>query len=226
MWIFLLAGCTVELAGSVVDLTGAPVGGATLASPGCEAVTEADGSFRVRCERGVHAFAVKHPAFAGTLLRVDASGLMAPAPSQATLRAWPAAAGLYLEPEFDPLPSPGLERTLAAAQQRFCLPAGTSLPTATAGGTLFDVHDVEWRLYRLDAEDCALRLDSKDGGTFWSPTADVVSVEPQPLAAGHFRVSVPAEPGRYAAAPWTEGFLVPRTVTPDVWEAWAFEVEG
>ncbi len=224
MWIVVFVSCTVELSGSVTDLDGAAVGGARLQAPGCEAVSNAAGAFRVRCERALHRFAVTHPTYAGATLEIDATGLLAPEASRASLRAWPSEPGLYLEPSYAAVPSPGLVRTATPTEQRFCVPAEAVLPVAPAGTALFDVHDVEWRLYRLDEDGCALRLSTRDGGTYWSPTATQVEVTPTPLADGHLRVPLPAEPGRYAAAPWMAGFFVPRSVSPDVWEAWAFEV--
>lgn len=226
MWTFLLAGCAVELTGSVTDLAGAPVEGARVQAEGCEAVSAADGSFRVRCERALHRFAVSHPAYAGASMEIDATGLLSPEPESVMLRAWPTEPGLYIEPDYRPVPAPGLARTATAEEQRYCLPAGAEVGTAPAGTALFDVHEVEWRLYRLDEEGCALRLHTRDGGTYWSPTATRVELAPVELATGHFRVPLPAEAGRYVAVPWMEGFFVPRAGSTELWEAWAFAIEG
>lgn len=226
MWTFFLAGCAVELTGSVTDLAGVPVEGARVQAAGCEAVSAPDGTFRLHCPRALHRFAVSHPAYAGASMEIDATGLLSPEPETVMLRAWPTEPGLYIEPNYRPVPAPGLTRTATANEQRFCLPEGAEVGSAPAGTALFDVHEVEWRLYRLDAEGCAMRLATRDGGTFWSPTATRVEVAPVELAAGHFRVPLPAEPGQYVAVPWMDGFFVPRAGSPELWEAWAFAVEG
>jgi hypothetical protein len=222
----LLVACDVELTGSVTDERGAPVGGAVLAAERCNAVTDDAGAFRVRCERGDHHFLVSHPTYAGAALSIGATGLFSPPPAAAVLRAWPAGAGLYLEPDYAPLPTPGLVRTREGNEQRFCIPADVALPQARPGASLFDVHDTEWRLYRLDEAGCALRLTSADGGTFWSPTASRVEIAPDLIAEGHYRVRLPEAPGRYVAAPWLDGFFVPRPDAPETWEAWALEISG
>lgn len=226
MWTLLLAGCTVELTGNVSDFGGAAVGGARLSAPECEAVSAADGSFRVRCDRAVHRFAVSHPAYAGATLEIDATGTFSPEPETIMLRAWPSAPGLYLEPDYRPVPSPGLARTTTDKEQRFCVPEGAEFGSAAAGSAMFDVHEVDWRVYRLDAEGCAMRLTNKAGGSVWSPTATRVDTAPSELAPGHFRVPVPEEPGRYVAVPWMEGFFVPRAGEAELWEAWTFEITG
>lgn len=225
MLFFLLAACEVEVSGRVVDPVGIGVGGAGLDGATCTAVTEADGSFRTRCPRGLHHFVVRHPAYAASTLTIDATGLLSPQPETATLRAWPTTPGLYVQPELTPLVSTPLARTVSTTEQRFCLPAGTALPALAADPSFFDVHDSDWRLLTLDTDGCAFVLKTRDGGRYWSPTATQVEAPTTEIAPGfrHVKPELPA--GRYAVVTWYDGFLVPADAKADTWEAWAFEVK-
>ena len=223
MVLYLFIACEVELAGVVHDEDGAPVGGAVLDAEVCDAVSAADGTFRVRCPRGLHHFLVTHPTHAATALDVDATELFAPPPSEATLRAWPTVPGLYAEPGLERLGPTPLVRTVAAAEQRFCLPEGTALPALVPPAAMLDVHSFDWRLYPLDTAGCALILHTTDG-RYWQPNATGVDVPHTELAPGYRHVRPELAAGRYVAVSWHDGFLVPLDPKADTWEAWAFEV--
>lgn len=225
----LLIGCEVEVCGRLLDPDGKPVAGARVeATAGaCAAVTDAAGDFRARCRRADYHFLLSHPMHAAGTLHIDASGALAPPPVSMTLAPWPDAPGLYIEPQYTPLPSVGLVRSVGPTEERFCLPDGVVLPLASAAVQLFDVHAVDWRVYAVDAEGCALRLVVEGGGRFWSPRVQRVEpVSVTELAPGRSRAALALDPGRYVVAPWYDGFLVPEDPKADTWAAWAFEVSA
>lgn len=222
----LFLACDVEVRGRVVEPGGAPVAGARLVTEaGCDAVTDADGTFKVHCPRAVYHFLVKHPTHVGATLDVDASATLPPTPVEATLRPLPSDPGLYLEPDYTALPSVPFLRKVEKTEQRFCLGKGATLATASAETTVYDIHATDWRLYPLDADGCAVKLTQAPGSRFWSPEGDPLApTMHDDLGAGRFRDRFTLVPGRYVAVPWLDGFFVPDDPKADSWLAWGFEV--
>lgn len=225
MWWLLLAGCEVDVRGRVVDPAGTGVVGAGLDGAECHAVTGADGVFLARCPRVEHHFVVTHPAYTAATLTVDATGPLPPAPVTGTLRPWPTAPGLYVEPELTPLAATPLVRTVGATEQRFCLPADSVLPVVGPDPSFFEVHDSDWRLLSLDTDGCAIVLKTREGGRYWSPTVTRVEPATSEVMPGFQHVKPALSGGRHAFVTWYDGFLVPVDPKADTWEAWAFEVK-
>lgn len=224
--ILVLVACDVEIAGVVSTPAGAPVAGAELSDGACRAVSGPDGKFLTRCARDTYAFVVNHPTHAAGEARVDASGAMAPPPLAVTLTPWPEAPGLYLEPSLRPLAPVVVQRTIANDQQRFCVDVA-HVPETSGPVSIFDVHAVDWRVYALDADGCALLLARAPGTSWWQPGGTRVAEKGrETLAAGRDRVRFELEPGRYVALAWYDGFLVPASAADDTWLGWALAAPG
>ncbi|MBM4368394.1 MAG: hypothetical protein FJ102_19425 [Deltaproteobacteria bacterium] len=223
---FVLVACDVEIAGVVTTPVGEPVAGAELSDGDCRAVSGADGSFLTRCARDSYAFVVRHPTHAAAEALVDATGAMSPPPVAVQLTPWPATPGLYLEPALRPLEPLALHRTAATDEQRFCVDLAR-VPEASGPVSIFDVHAVDWRVYALDAEGCALRLSRAPGTSWWQPQGTRVTEKGrEALATGRERVQFELEPGRYVALAWYDGFLVPLEASDDTWVGWALAAPG
>lgn len=213
--ISLLLACSAEFTGRVHTPAGDPVSGATLDASECAAVTGADGSFRTRCERTQHSFVVSHPDHQSAALDVEPGK---PPPS-VVLPAWPVDAGLYLvrPGNVSPLPTAVLVHTASPTEERWCL--GDAVPTEVSAGkvVLFDVHDVEFRIYRLDDEGCAFRM--KPGqASYWSWSADrVTEASRETITTGRDKVTLDLSAGDYAIAEWFDGFLVPEKDGAAAW---------
>lgn len=225
-----LLGCDVQLSGTVTNPAGQPVAGAELVSGDCRAVTDATGAFLTRCARGTYRFDVTHPTHAPGVLSTDAGGALSPPPGAVTLVPWPTEPGLYLEPGLEPLARVALVRTAAPDEQKFCVATtGGEAPPADAAAeplslSLFEVRAVDWRLFALDDEGCALRLRRPPGTTWWQPSGErLAEASRTSLAPGRDRVTLSLPPGRYVAAAWYDGFLVPDDVAADSYLAWGVE---
>lgn len=210
----LLAGCqTATLVGEVRTADGGPVPGAMLRSPGCEAVTDAAGRFRVACAKGTRSFTVTHPDHLDrTWLVTPAGGLGDQDVGSVDLAPIPLGEGLWLATDgrLDRLPEAPFVRTAAATEQRWCMDATQGEPVGVASGEvrLLDNHGVDWRLYKLDADGCAYRL-TKSGGDHWTFTAERVTPRDiAPRGPGRDWVTLDLPPGDYALVEWYEGFLV------------------
>ncbi len=224
--ILLLVACDVEIAGVVATPAGTPVAGAELSDGRCRAVSGADGRFLTRCVRDTYIFAVTHPTHAGGESSVDASGAMSPPPLSVTLTPWPEAPGLYLEPALQPLAAVVVQRSVTTDEQRFCVDVA-GVPETRGPVEVFDVHAVDWRLYALDADGCALRLSRAPGTSWWQPQGTRVAERSrETLASGRDRVRFELEPGRYVALAWYDGFLVPDNASDDTWIGWALAAPG
>ncbi|MBM4392488.1 MAG: carboxypeptidase regulatory-like domain-containing protein [Deltaproteobacteria bacterium] len=223
---FVLVACDVEIAGVVTTPGGEPVAGAELSDADCRAVSGADGRFLTRCARDSYALVVSHPAHAAGEARVDATGATSPPPLAVQLTPWPAGPGLYMEPSLRPLEPVAVQRTVAPDEQRFCVELAL-VPETGGPVSIFDVHAVDWRVYALDAEGCALRLSRAPGTSWWQPQgARVTEKGRETLATGRERVRFELEAGRYVALAWYDGFLVPLEASDDTWVGWALAVPG
>lgn len=184
-----------------------------LASPGCEAVTDGTGRFRVACEKGTRTFQVSHPEhLERTWLVTPAGALGDQDVGTVELAPVPLGGGLWLagDGSLDPLPAGPLERTATADEQRWCMDASAGAPVEVPTGKvrLLDNRVVDWRLYKLDADGCAYRM-TRSGGEHWTWAAERVPVgEGTPRGPGRAWVELDLPPGDYAVVEWYEGFLV------------------
>ena len=193
---------------------GGPVPGATLVSPGCEAVTDAGGRFRVACEKGTRSFTVRHPDHLDRTWLVRPEGTLGDQDVGAVeIVAVPLGEGLWLAGDgtLARLPAAPLVRSAAGAtEQRWCMDATLGEPVSVpkAQVRLLDNRTVDWRLYALDADGCAYRM-ARVGGENWTFEAERVAVgEGTPRGPGRSWVELDLEPGDYAIVEWYEGFLV------------------
>ena len=209
-----LAGCqSVTLVGEVRSDVGAPVAGAVLSSPGCEAVSGADGRFRVACEHGTRTFTVSHPDHLSATWPVEPAGRIGEQDlGGVRLATIPLDAGLWLASDAGllALPAAAFLHTAGAEEQRWCIDGAATDPVPVAGRAvrLLDNHAYDWRLYRMDTDGCAYRM-RRTGGEAWSFVADRVEV-PAALERGPGRgwLELSLEPGDYALLEWYDGFLV------------------
>lgn len=206
-----LVACGRMLQGEIRDPAGAPVAGARLTAPGCEAVSAADGRWRCRCPRAPQRFVVSRPGFETAELREGGPLVLLPYPQEP---------GFYhRDGAWSPLPEVALRRSEEAREIRWCSPeSGPSLR-----GPVLDVHAVEWRAFRLDEEGCAWRL-RQGTGSYWSGAGLAL---PEPLRSavspGTDRIEWQLEPGSYAIVEWLDGAPAPRA--PGEGRAWLFVVD-
>lgn len=215
--LWLLAGCSTTVVGTVVDKAGKPVAGATVhadGQPPCDAVTDAEGRFKARCPAGERSFTVSHP---GALPRseartVEGTGEVALAPFQ--LSTIPLDPGVFvlLGQAYVPLP-PGPLRRLGDEKSgwRWCFDTRKGAPLDVPAGdlSLLDNHVADWRVLKLDAEGCAYRL-SPGSGDYWTDTVERVEVVREaPLAEGRDRLKLTLAAGDYAVVDWFATGLVP-----------------
>lgn len=229
----LLLGCDATLSGEVRGSDGAPVEGAVLLAPGadrdCRAVTGSNGRFNVRCGGPAlfgdtaesWAFAVHHPDYIDrdwsvprARGEVDAGSL--------ELERIPLADGLHLYDgaHFVALPPAAFARvTDGAGPQRWCVGEGAPIEAAAGRVRLLDNHVADWKVFRVDVESCAYRMQ-RGMGPNWSYTADEVAVaETAPISEGRAWVTLDLAPGDYVIADWYAGFFVREAVDGDRWRA-------
>lgn len=198
--------------GEVRTAGGGPIPGAVLTSPGCEAVTDASGRFRVACAPGTRSFQVIHPEHLDRTWLVRPAGTLGDLDVGAVeLAAIPLGGGLWLAGDgaLERLPAAPLQRTATADAQRWCMEATAGAPVEVAPNVrLLDNRAVDWRMYRLDADACAYRMARR--GDHWTWSAERVPVgDGEPLGPGRAWVFLELEPGDYAIVEWYEGFFVP-----------------
>ncbi|MDP2304492.1 MAG: hypothetical protein Q8P18_00525 [Pseudomonadota bacterium] len=205
--------------GEVRTVGGAPVPGAVLSSPGCEAVTGVDGRFRVVCEEGTRSFAVTHPDHLDRTWLVHVEGAAEqPFSSRerdvgvVELPAIPLGEGLWLagDGRLDRLPAAPLVRTTGKDDQRWCMDSLVGQPVVVPPGRvrLLDNHSVDWRVYALDADRCAYRM-ARAGSETWTFSASRIdAITTTPRGPGRDWVELELPPGDYAIVEWYEGFMV------------------
>ncbi len=199
--------------GEVRTADGGPIPGAVLVSPGCEAVTGADGRFRVGCDDGTRSFAVTHPDHLDRTWLVNADGAGEHDVGVVDLAPIPLGEGLWLagDGRLDPLPPAPLVRTATKDEQAWCVDAGQGAPVVTPPGRvrLLDNHGVDWRVYALDADRCAYRMTRGADGANWTYRAarvDIAATTPRSPGRDWVELDLPA--GDYVIVEWYEGFLV------------------
>lgn len=198
--------------GEVRTLGGAPLSGAVLASPGCEAVTAADGRFRVACEEGTRSFAVTHPGHLDRTWLVHAEGAGEKDVGAVDVVAIPLGEGLWLagDGRLDRLPPAPLYRTASKDEQRWCMDslAGNPLMVPPGRVRLLDNHTVDWRVYTLDAEGCAYRM-ARAGSETWTFAANrIAAITLRPRGPGRDWADLDLPAGDYAIVEWYAGFMV------------------
>ncbi len=186
--------------------------GAVLTSPGCEAVTGADGRFRVGCEDGTRSFAVTHPDHLDRTWLVHAEGTGEHDVGSVELAAIPLGDGLWLagDGSLDRLPAAPLLRIASANDQRWCMDSRVGEPVVVPPGPvrLLDNHTVDWRVYALDADRCAYRMARAGTETWTFDAARIDTITTTPRSPGRDWVVLDLPAGDYAIVEWYEGFLV------------------
>jgi len=188
------------------------VPGAVLTSPGCEAVTGADGRFRVQCEEGTRSFAVTHPDHLDRTWLVNAEGIGEHDVGVVELAGIPNGGGLWLAADgaLDLLPQAPITLRATKDEQRWCMDGTAGEPVTVPPGRvrLLDNHTVDWRLYTLDADGCAYTM-TRAGADHWTFAAErVAPAASTPRGPGRDWVELDLVPGDYALVEWYDGFLV------------------
>jgi hypothetical protein len=225
--------CSATIHGKVESGEGVPVAGAVLHAEGvdedCDAVTDDKGRFVTRCARGTWAFTLRHPTYATRAWSavVDEGGdvdlgsvRMDPIPMEA-------GAFRHTETGFAPLARAQLLRKATDTSQTWCVDTKGDAAIRLAPREPVLVNGLTgWRLYALDADGCAIRME-KGQAEHWKLDARRVALpvfagdEDRP-ALGDDRgwVDVAAiPPGDYAVVAWYDGFLVREDVATDAWRA-------
>ncbi|MFZ5482421.1 MAG: carboxypeptidase regulatory-like domain-containing protein [Myxococcota bacterium] len=221
-----LFGCEATIGGVVTGDDGGAVPGAVLHADGleadCDAVTGPDGRFRTRCPPGSWTFEVRHPDYLPgdwtvTVERGEHDV------GKVELARIPVEGGQHVlvDGRFRTLPRAPLVRSVEEkVEQRWCVDRAAAPVEVPAGKVrLLDVHEAEWRVFRLDAEGCAYRM-RPGAGDHWSFTAE--RVEPaasEPVGEGRAWVTLELPPGDYVVAEWFAGFFVRDDATKDTWRA-------
>lgn len=208
-WALGYVACAEPTTGAVTSAVGTPVAGASLTAPDCTAVTGADGAFVVQCPDGPRTFLVSHPAYLPR--RVDwASG-----PVAAVLTPIPTEPGVFVTQgdALAPLAASALERRGDDTNGwSFCIPADAppAAVTVPAGELqLLDNHDVDWRLFPVDADGCAYALQHANGEWWTSPSKAIPVEKDHELAPGRSWLKVTLASGRYALVDWYAGTPIP-----------------
>lgn len=216
-----LVGCAHPLEGRVVDAAGAPVVGARVVGGNCEAVSGVDGAFTTPCELRPTSVEVTHPGYLTASVAVGDDAV------SARLTALPTAPGVYLQgadafvvPVSAPLTRTGSD----AAGWSWCVASGGAAAPAVSGPVrMLDVHDVDWRLFPVDADGCVYRLKPTSGGWWTSPSTAVAVTKASELAAGRTWLTADLKPGDYALVEWYGGAPVP---DGDTFRARRFRVQS
>ena len=200
-------GCAQRLEGAVADASGAAVVGAHIVGGGCDAVSGPDGRFSVECESGPTDFVITHPAYLAATVPWAAGEL------KGSLTALPTEPGVYVVAgsNFVVPPSAALTRSGDdVAGWKFCFSgkdAGT--PTVASPLRMLDNHDVDWRLFAVDAEGCAYQLQHGNGEWWTSPSKGIPVTRESELAPGREWLTVDLPAGDYAIVDWYAGSPVP-----------------
>jgi len=210
-WALGFLGCAEPTTGAVTSAVGTAVAGASLTAPDCTAVTGGDGTFVVQCPDGQRTFLVSHPAYLPR--RVDWSE----GPVAVVLTPIPTEPGVFVAAgeALAPLAISALERRGDTTNGwSFCVPADTppapDAVTVSAGEVqLLDNHDVDWRLFPVDADGCAYALQHANGEWWTSPSKAIPLEKERELAPGRSWLKVTLTSGRYALVDWYAGTPIP-----------------
>lgn len=219
--ILLLAACRSTIGGEVHGDDGAPVAGAAVSAPGCDAVTGSDGRFSVLCEPGDRTFHVAHPDYLPAELPVHAergkvdAGLATLVKVPVDGGRWVLQDGRFVAPAAAPL-----VRTASETDQKWCAQGdeATVVPAGTV--RVLDNHVADWRVYALDAEGCAYRMKPGQADHWQLEARRIEPAAQEDLSPGRAWVDLPLPPGDYALVEWYEGFMVCEDVKADTWRAW------
>jgi hypothetical protein len=220
-----LVACEPTLTGAVVDDAGAPVAGASLVDGegegACQAVTGADGRFRTQCVAGARRFAVSHPDHLPGDWVVTPSGRGEVDIGRFTLVRVPTARGRWLRMRdgFVGLDGAALRRDEEGERQRWCVAGDAPIATVPTGRvSVLDASGAETRVYRLDAEGCAYRMQ-KGGAEHWAWQAERVEGVSRAISDGRAWLDLELAAGDYAVVDWFAGFLVREDAAADTWRA-------
>ena len=203
----LLSGCAQRLDGFVDDAAGGPVVGGHVVGGGCVAVTGPDGRFSVECESGPTDFVVTHPAYLPATVAWTSGEL------KASLTALPTVPGVYVVagsgfvvPPEAPLTRSGDD----VAGWKFCFnDKAATTPMVVSPLRMLDNHEVDWRLFTVDAEGCAYYLQPGNGEWWTSPSKGIPVTRESELAPGRHWLTVDLSVGDYAIIDWYAGSPVP-----------------
>lgn len=224
--LFSVACSTTSVEGRVTDRTNAPIAGASVSTPseGCEAISAADGGFRIECPPGQWRLNTSREGYLShsqELSVVDGERVSLP---PIALVAVPSETGLYalIDDEFKALQPAILNRATdqngVAKRRRFCVNRETERATTAAAGKLsvLEQGTVGWRMFRMDNDGCAYR-DAKTREGHW-----VVEHQQQPevdsaaLNKSATMHQLSLDPGHYFVAHWA-GFFAPTEGNPEAY---------
>ena len=218
--LFLACGST-RFEGTVVDVTGAPMTGATLTVVGhpCQAIVRADGGFDLPCSPGVYDISLGQTGYISeTWSNYEANEkktydlgetVLVRIPDEKGLLVFKGGTYTAMERGFLVKSSGGRGKN---QYRHYCLPenADERMPiNAFPAGKVafFDNASGGWRPWRLDEAGCAYKM-SPSSETRWSVDfSDKAEWTKTELAPEKSLVVMTLEPGRYFISDWSNGFF-------------------
>lgn len=224
---FLLAACgRPTVAGTVTDLEGAPLADARITVVGtlCQGATDAAGRFEVPCQGGEHRVAITQQGYVSKQVDVTLSDGTHDLGAQALVRI-PDGEGLFLfeGAGYATMAPSLLEERRSAAGRAWCwVEGGAENPVAAGRVPIFAKQAGDWRVFRLDEEGCARRLERQ--GAHWKVTYTERPEETTEAVGTEQAVHILSlTPGRYVVVPWEGDFVEDRAASeggPDRFRAW------
>lgn len=218
--LFLACGST-RFEGTVVDVTGAPLTGATLTVVGhpCQAIVRADGGFDLPCSPGVYDISLGQSGYISeTWSNYEANEqktydlgetVLVRIPDENGLLVFKGGSYRAMERGFLVKSSGGRGKT---QYRHYCLPENADErmpinPFDAGKVAFFDNASGGWRPWRLDEEGCAYKM-SPSSETRWSVDySDKATWTESELAPEKSLVVMTLEPGRYFISDWSNGFF-------------------
>lgn len=218
IWFACTGGFSID--GSITDVTGAPLEGATIGMLGstCQALTNAEGTFHFTCGTPSESIFVLSEGYVSEEIQLSDTELVPHTIEPVKMVKIPDAKGLFL---FDGAAyvemKPGfLTRRLTGNRKEpsnrdYCLNRELSAPNTLKAGevSLYDWEHPGWRPWIMDDEDCAYRTERVSKHRMKETHATKPAGKTRVLEVGRQEiVTFELEPGSYFIADWgTSGFF-------------------
>jgi len=227
-FLFALTGCgKMAVDGVVVDVTGAPIAGATVTLVGsqCQSVTDESGVFRVPCLPGEYLIHINADGFIEVKVEnFDASERKSYDIGKQMMVTLPTEEGLLLlnENSYTSLPKSLLVRTKGGAGleqwKHYCLPEDREIPPEQiirlpeGNHAFFDNEAPGWRPWILDEDGCAYKMEPKTKSAWETTYGEKANFLKEQIEDGKSIVLMELPAGRYFVADWEGGFFTRGTI--------------
>jgi len=227
-FLFALTGCgKMAVDGEVVDVTGAPIAGATVTLVGgqCQSVTDENGKFRVPCLPGKYMVHINADGFLEIKVEdFDGSERKSYDLGKQMMVTLPKQEGLLLldEDHYKAMPKTLLERTKGGAGleqwKHYCLPSDREVPAEQivrlpAGNhAFFDNRTSGWRPWLLDEDGCAYKMAPKSKNAWEMTYGEKANFIKEQIEEGMSLVLMELPAGQYFVADWDGGFFTRGTI--------------